>query len=201
MLRRSFGALAPSSGNLRHIYELRLHDIIPGKYDAYYQLAMEMLPKRPGVGKCQGYWTCQMGALNQFVQIWQYDNLQHRYDCRKALENDQEWQRSFVKPGAQFLTRQSNQLLRLVYREGNASTMSYKYLMQISPEPEVELSGPSASLAATFQVVVGENEGKYVHIVKARKLDDVLPAQPVTGGSSKILGPARWSTTLGTLWR
>lgn len=208
MLRRSILSLAgaavgPSSQGSKasHVYEMRVDDVIPQHYDAFHRLSMEMMPKFPGSGRCMGYWTVQLGALNQFVSIWQFDNLQHRYDVRKKLDADKEWQRSYTQEMVKLIRRQDNMLMRMVYREGNASTMSYKYVMQLSPEKEVDLSGPSAILAATFQVVVGENEGRYVHLIKAKNLDDVIPVRPVEHGTSKIMGPARWSPTVGCLWR
>lgn len=194
--RRLGGIKSPS-----HIYELRSYIVEPENYDAFHQLSMKYMPHRPSIGSCQGCWTVQLGGVNQFMQIWRYESLQHRYDCRKQLEHDHEWARTYVKPADDMMISKSNSLMRLVYREGNASTQSYKYLMQISPHQEVEISGPSAILAATFQIIVGDEEGKYVHLVKGHKLDDVIPAAPTPGCSSKIMGPVRWSSTMNCLWR
>lgn len=209
MLRRSFLLLAGAAGGgssagiakPSHLYEMRIYDVIPQYYDTFHRLSMENVPKFPGSGKCMGYWTVQVGKLNQFVSIWQYDNLKHRYDVQKKIDADKEWQRIYTKEREKLIDRQESVLMRMIYREGNASTMSYKYLMQFSPEKEVDLSGPSAILAATFQVIVGESEGRYVHLIKAKNLDDVIPVRPVEHGSSKILGPARWSTAVGCTWR
>jgi hypothetical protein len=184
-----------------HVYELRTYTVAINKYDAFNQLTMKQMSHRPAVGLCQGYWTVQLGGVGQFVQIWRYDNLQHRYECRKQLEHDQEWMRSYMKPTDELIDSKSNQLLRLVYLEGNASTKSYKYLMQVSPLKEIELSGPSAILAATFQVTVGEDEGNFIHVVKGHNLDDVVPVNPTIGCRSKLLGPVRWSTSMNCLWR
>ncbi|EPY33774.1 hypothetical protein STCU_01992 [Strigomonas culicis] len=163
---------------------------------------MEMMPKHPSTGgKCMGYWTVQLGGLNQFMQIWQYDSLAHRYECRKILDANQEWKRHFEEPLHRYLASESNMLMTRVYREGTASTLSYKYLMQLSSNEELDLSGASANLAGTFHVVIGEDEGKYVHIVKARKLDDLVPLKPQLNNISRIMGPVRWSTLLGTVWR
>lgn len=194
---RRLGGSKPTS----HVYELRSYTISPSKYDAFHQLTMKHMPHRPNVGACQGYWTVQLGGVGQFVQIWRYDNLQHRYQCRKELENDQEWLRSYMRPADELIESKSNQLLRLVHREGNASTKSYKYLMQVSPHKDIELSGPSAILAATFQITVGDDEGKFVHLVKGHHLDDVIPVNPTVGCHSKLLGPVRWSTMINCLWR
>ncbi|KAK7197918.1 NIPSNAP protein [Novymonas esmeraldas] len=189
------------AGSPSHVYELRTHIVAPDKYDSFHQLCMKHMPQRPPIGSCQGCWTVQLGGVNQFFQIWRYESLKHRYDCRKQLEQDQEWSRTFGKPADDMIISKSNSLLRLVYREGNASMQSYKYLIQCSPHEEVELSGPSAILAATFQVVVGEEEGKYIHLVKGHNLDDVIPVRPTLGCSSKIMGPVRWSATMNCLWR
>lgn len=88
----------------------------------------------------------------------------------------------------------------MLHREANISTMSYKYMMQISPQQDIELSGPSAILAATFQIIVGDRQGDYVHIVKGHHLDDVIPVHPPSNSSSRILGPCLWSNILGCLW-
>ncbi|KPI87353.1 hypothetical protein ABL78_3541 [Leptomonas seymouri] len=184
-----------------HVYELRTYTVAPSNYDAFNQLTMKHMPQRPPIGSCQGYWTVQLGGVGRFVHIWRYENLQHRYKCRKDLLEDQEWRRSYMKPVDELIDAKSNQVLRLVYREGNTSTKSYKYLMQISPHRDIELSGPSAILAATFQVIVGKDEGKYVHLVKGHNLDDVVPVNPTIGCYSKLLGPVRWSTTINCLWR
>ncbi|KPA81348.1 hypothetical protein ABB37_03736 [Leptomonas pyrrhocoris] len=194
--KRLGGAKQPS-----HVYELRTHTIAPHNYDAFNQLTMKHMSLRPTVGACQGYWTVQLGGVGQFVQIWRYDDLQHRYECHKELENDQEWVRSYAKPTDELIESKSNQVLRLLHREGNASTKSYKYLMQMSPHKEIELSGPSAILAATFQVIVGDDEGKYLHLVKGHNLDDVIPVNPMVCCRSKLLGPVRWSTSMNCLWR
>ncbi|EPY41752.1 hypothetical protein AGDE_00460 [Angomonas deanei] len=179
-----------------------MHNIKPGSYHELNALAMEHMSKRPATGgKCMGYWTAQMGAINQWLHLWQFDSLEHRYECRKELESDQQWQRVFYRPMQKHLTHQQNLLLTRVYREGTASTLSYKYLMQVSPHKEIELSGPSAILAATFNIAIGDGEGKYLHIVKARKLDDLIPINPPPDCVSKIMGPCRWSTSLGCVWR
>lgn len=207
MLRRSFiplavsSAVIPPANGSTTLYELRTMDIIPSHYDSFHRLSMENMPKYPGGGKCMGFWTVQLGALNQFLSIWHYDNLKHRYDCGKKIDADKEWQRDYEQPLVTHIYRQDNCLMRMIYREGNASTMSYKYAMQSSPVKEVDLAGPSATLAATFQVLVGEQEGRYIHIVKARNLDDVIPVAPIMNCQSKIMGPARWSPSIGCIWR
>ncbi|KEG06996.1 putative protein NipSnap 3A-like [Trypanosoma grayi] len=198
MLHRSFPFRSIAQ---QKVYELRVYDIIPNKYDTFHRMSMELLPMRASVSRCQGYWVVQVGGVNQMVHLWEYDSLLHRYQARNALENDENWKLRYTNPRRECLSAQSNMLMRMIYRENSPSTLSYKYLLKITPEKELLLTTPGVTLAASYVVTVGEHEGKYVHIVKGKMLDDVVPLEPTPGSISKIMGPARWSSSIGCLWR
>ncbi|RNF07999.1 putative protein NipSnap 3A-like [Trypanosoma conorhini] len=198
MLQRSWPLLKATK---EKIYELRIYDILPGKYDKFHRLTSELLPLRASVSRCQGYWIVQLGAINQVAHMWEYDSLKHRYDTRNALLRDVDWKHRYIDERQLCLSAQSNMLLRMTYLESNSSILSFKYLMKITPEKELVLTTPAASLAASYVVVTGEHEGKYVHILKGKLLDDLLEVEPTPGTISKIMGPARWSSAIGCLWR
>lgn len=191
----------PTLPKKESVFILCQNKIIPEYYDAYSSLAMETMGMHPDVGHCMGYWTAQVGALNEHVHLWQYDSFEHRYHCVKTLENDKNWQRNYINPSKKFMRSQSNMLLRPIIFEDIASTMNYKYLMLLTNEREIELPSASAVLAGSFQISVGDDQGKYVHIVKAIDLSDLVYAKPFQSCSSKILGATRWSTRMGCRWR
>lgn len=67
------------------------------------------------LGHPLGYFTSEVGELNQVVHLWRYDDLQDRARRRAALENDPRWhayRRSSVADGQ--LARQHCALLREV---------------------------------------------------------------------------------------
>ncbi|RNF02363.1 putative protein NipSnap 3A-like [Trypanosoma rangeli] len=198
MLRRVWPLLNISK---EKVYELRIYDVLPNKYDKFYRMTSELLPLRASVSTCQAYWIVQLGGVNQVVHLWEYDSLKHRYDIRTALDSDGEWKNRYTIARQECLSSQTNMLLRMIYRESNASILSFKYMMKITREKELLLKTPGASLAASYRVVTGEHEGMYLHIVKGKELDDLLEVEPLPGSISKIMGPARWSSLIGCLWR
>ncbi|EAN93175.1 hypothetical protein C3747_76g208 [Trypanosoma cruzi] len=198
MLQRSFSLLSMAK---QKVYELRVYDIIPNKYDTFYRMSMELLPLRTAVSRCQGYWVVQIGGLNQMVHLWEYDSLQHRYQIRNKIDRDTDWTRRYTYPRQECLSSQTNMLMRMTYREGNVSTNSFKYMMKITPEKELVLTTPGVTLAASYLVTIGEHEGKYFHLLKGMMLDDLLQVESIPGSVSKIMGPARWSSSMGCIWR
>lgn len=49
------------------------------------------------LGHLIGYFTTEIGELNQVVHLWGYDNLQERSDRRSALSANPEWQKVLKK--------------------------------------------------------------------------------------------------------
>merc|ERR1712223_1609010 len=48
--------------------------------------------------KLLGYWTVELGGLNQVTHLWEYDSYSHRAGVRAKLGGHQQWQ-ILVKPG------------------------------------------------------------------------------------------------------
>ncbi|CCW65669.1 unnamed protein product [Phytomonas sp. EM1] len=199
MLRRCQRVLMDGQ-YMNRVYELRMDQIKPAKYEAVKTIFMKEMPKRPEAGVCLGFWDVQVGAFNQFVVIWQFKSLTDRSECLKRLHEDKEWQRNCIEPMKPLLRFQSNMLMRMIYRESNVSRLSYHYLLQFTDAKDVELP-QDAILAATFQVVVGSLEGKYVHLIKNLNPDGILPLTPKLGNSSLVMGPARCAPIMGCIWR
>ena len=64
--------------NARHmsskskIYELRTYSIKPECMKPFLELTFEKFHLRTEVSKLHGYWTAELGGLNQVVHIWEY---------------------------------------------------------------------------------------------------------------------------------
>ncbi|CCW69274.1 unnamed protein product [Phytomonas sp. Hart1] len=182
------------------IYELRRDVVRPAHVDAAEQWLMKMMPKRPSNRACLGFWEVQIGVLNQFVGIWQFKSLTDRGETLNCPHMaDKAWE-SEMDPTRPFPYAQSNLLMKLIYRESNISRLRYNYLMQFTDSKEIE-TPPGSILAATFQVVVGSPEGKYVHLIKNNSPDGVIPLTPILGNSSLLMKPAQCAQIMRCVWQ
>ncbi len=92
--------------------EIRTYTFIPGavaKFMAIYQEKGLELQKKT-LGHLVGYFTTEIGALNQTVHLWGYDSLDDRQRRRAALAADPNWQ-AFLAEILPLLIRQESQIL------------------------------------------------------------------------------------------
>lgn len=54
------------------LYELRTYSIKPAKLGSFLQLTNEKFHLRTAHSKLIGYWTSELGALNEVVHLWEY---------------------------------------------------------------------------------------------------------------------------------
>ena len=67
------------------------------------------------LGACHGYYTTEVGELNQVVHLWAYEDMADREARRNALEADPRWLAYRRKASAAgHVIRQSNALLKQV---------------------------------------------------------------------------------------
>lgn len=77
-------AFSTSSSNGK-IYELRTYNIVPEKVPTFIQLTNAHLHLRTAHSTLLGYWTCELGALNEVIHLWEYGEKftsavsKHRY--------------------------------------------------------------------------------------------------------------------------
>lgn len=64
--------------------------------------------------KLLGYWTAEIGGLNEVVHIWEYDSLSHRAEVRARLANDPDWLSRYVGRVISMWQHQDNALLTLL---------------------------------------------------------------------------------------
>eukprot|EP01012_Entosiphon_sulcatum_P023136 TRINITY_DN2811_c0_g1_i1.p3 TRINITY_DN2811_c0_g1~~TRINITY_DN2811_c0_g1_i1.p3 ORF type:complete len:267 (-),score=65.81 TRINITY_DN2811_c0_g1_i1:134-934(-) len=128
-MRRSLGLVAglPSAGLGRRsqhtttttnnntasakIYELRVYDINADDFPKFMQHTTNFMHLRVKHSKLVGYWTSDLGPLNQVVHIWEYDSLSHRAAVRAALANDTSWFASYISIMRPMLAKQSSSVL------------------------------------------------------------------------------------------
>ena len=75
------------------IYDFRMYTLKPGATPDYRAGAKEIgLPvrQRHGAALAGWYWT-EIGALNQVVHIWGYNDAKHMKEVRAAFYADPEW--------------------------------------------------------------------------------------------------------------
>lgn len=78
------------------IHELRIYSINPQNIRDFLTLTSEEFHLRTSHSKLVGYWTSEIGGLNQVVHIWEYDSLSHRAQVRANLANDPEWNSRYL---------------------------------------------------------------------------------------------------------
>ena len=54
------------------MYELRTYSIQPAEFGSFIKLTQEQIHLRTSHSKLLGYWTSDLGGLNEVVHIWEY---------------------------------------------------------------------------------------------------------------------------------
>ena len=94
------------------IVEQRTYISHPGKWREYLELyeAEGLEVQKRIVGRMVGYYTSDIGELNQIVHMWAYTDLNERTERRAALMQDAQW-RSYVAKMLPLLQRQESRIL------------------------------------------------------------------------------------------
>ncbi|MDQ2858966.1 MAG: NIPSNAP family protein [Candidatus Eremiobacteraeota bacterium] len=94
------------------IVEQRTYALIPGKTAAYFELyAREgMQIQQQYLGKMLGYYSTDIGPVNEVVHMWGYEDHADRKARRDALQADPRWQ-AYVAQIVTLLVRQESRIL------------------------------------------------------------------------------------------
>ena len=81
------------------IHELRTYTFHPGKQPEYLKFAEEIgRPIRGNdYGLNQGYWTSEIGTLNQIWHLWSYESLDAREALRQKLAKNDAWKTNMLR--------------------------------------------------------------------------------------------------------
>jgi hypothetical protein len=93
------------------VYEMRVYTLQPGKVPEFQALIeKEALPVISKYSKLVGWWSTEVGPLNEVVHIWAYEDLTHRTRAREAQGADPQLQA--FRPKAQaMIVSQYNKIL------------------------------------------------------------------------------------------
>lgn len=70
------------------IYELRTYELKVGTVNTWVQRFRDGLPTREKYSKLGGFWTTDIGPLNQVIHLWPYEDMKHRDEVRVAAAKD-----------------------------------------------------------------------------------------------------------------
>lgn len=95
------------------LVEQRTYTTHPGKWRDYLALyeAEGLEIQRRILGRMVGYYTVEIGALNQIVHMWAYQDMAEREARRATLMADPGWL-SYVKKMMPLLVQQESKLLK-----------------------------------------------------------------------------------------
>ena len=93
------------------VYEMRVYTLQPGKVPEFQALIeKEGLPVISKYSKLVGWWSTEVGPLNEVIHIWAYEDMNHRAQARAAQGADPEMQA--FRPKAQgMVVSQYNKIL------------------------------------------------------------------------------------------
>uniref|UniRef100_A0A0P4WAQ7 NIPSNAP domain-containing protein n=1 Tax=Scylla olivacea TaxID=85551 RepID=A0A0P4WAQ7_SCYOL len=102
------------SGARPPVYELRTYTVYADKMREFLDLTTKEFHLRTVHSKLFGYWTSEIGGLNQVVHIWEYGSLSERAGVRAKLAADPEWIKRYLSRIVSMMPCQDNALLTLL---------------------------------------------------------------------------------------
>ena len=94
------------------IVEMRTYTLALGATGRYFKLYADkgLAVQKRILGHLVGYYSVEVGALNQVVHLWAYDSLDERARRRAALWADKRWL-DYVAEVGPLVVKQENQIL------------------------------------------------------------------------------------------
>ena len=94
------------------IIEERIYTCYCGKSLQYVKMYQEegLAIQRPILGHLLGYFTSELGSLNQVVHLWAYEDMQDRATRRARLLNDPAW-KAYAPKVQPLVLSQENKIL------------------------------------------------------------------------------------------
>jgi hypothetical protein len=98
------------------IYELRTYTVKPGTIGDMVKAASTVSRDIRGddYGKLEGYWSTEIGALNQVMHLWSYSDFDERTRLRGELARNPRWRSEYTPLIHPLLVRQDIRLLNVV---------------------------------------------------------------------------------------
>jgi len=91
------------------VVEMRTYTLQPAKTADYLKLyaAEGLAIQKPILGRMVGYYSTELGPLNQIVHMWAYADLNERAERRAKLAADPGWQAYVAKMRPLLVTQES----------------------------------------------------------------------------------------------
>jgi hypothetical protein len=98
------------------IYELRTYTVKPGTLGDMVKAASTVSREIRGndYGKLEGYWSSEIGPLNQVMHLWSYSDFSERARLRAELAKNPRWTSEYTPLIHPLLVRQDVRLLNAV---------------------------------------------------------------------------------------
>ena len=98
------------------IYELRTNTVKPGTLGDMVKAASTVSRdiRKDDYGKLEGYWSTEIGPLNQVMHMWSYNNFDERARLRAELAKNPRWTGEYLPLIRPLLVRQDIRLLNAV---------------------------------------------------------------------------------------
>jgi hypothetical protein len=98
------------------IYELRTYTVKPGTLGDMIKAASTVSRdiRRDDYGKLEGYWSTEIGPLNQVLHMWSYNSFDERTRMRAELAKNPRWTGEYVPLIRPLLVRQDVRLMNAV---------------------------------------------------------------------------------------
>ena len=95
------------------LIEMRTYTFLPGRLPAFLALVeREGLPlQKKHLGQCLGFFTTEVGTMNQVIQLWAYENAGDREVRRTGLTADVAWP-GYLAKALPMILSQENVLLK-----------------------------------------------------------------------------------------
>jgi len=98
------------------LYELRTYTVKPGSLGDMVKAAATVATeiRKNDYGKLEGYWSTEIGALNQVLHLWSYSDYAERARVRGELANNPRWVGEYMPLIRPLIVRQDIRLLNAV---------------------------------------------------------------------------------------
>lgn len=98
------------------IYELRTYTVKPGSIGEMVKAASTVSRdiRKDEYGKLEGYWSTEIGPLNQVMHLWSYSDLNERARLRRELARNPRWNDEYTPLIRPLLVRQDIRLLNAI---------------------------------------------------------------------------------------
>src|SRR3984893_15527442 len=98
------------------IYELRTYTVKPGTLGDIVKAASTVSRdiRKDDYGKLEGYWSTEIGPLNQVMHMWSYGSFDERAKMRAELAKNPRWTGEYIPLIRPLLVRQDVRLLNAI---------------------------------------------------------------------------------------